>query len=257
MAAKLWETGTANAFSTTLNGTIAAGDATITLTTTSGLVFPGVLVIDRQDANDTNTPLLREYITYTGISSNNLTGCSRGVGGSSAQSHNSGARVEEVFSITHWNDLVDYLQVGHDVSGNLVTSTATITDARIIRHFNASGASITGSFPIHPVFVVDGAVSIATTAVGKPLPMPQGGLFSFFSAVLRTPASGASLVIDINYNGSSIFDTGTRLTIPGGGTFVSTASIATKAFSAGGLLSMDIDIGGGLGRDLTVIGRGN
>lgn len=75
--------------------------------------------------------------------------------------------------------------------------------------------------------------------------------------VLRTPASGASLVIDINKNGTSIFtDQNTRLLISGGGTYASTASIGTKGFTAGDILSADIDMGGGSGSDLSIIGRG-
>ena len=74
--------------------------------------------------------------------------------------------------------------------------------------------------------------------------------------MLRTPASGSSLVLDINKNGTSIFtDQNTRPTIVGGGTFVSTASIGTKTLNAGDIFTMDIDIGGGTGADLTVIGR--
>lgn len=183
------------------------------------------------------------------------------MGGSSAQAHNSGAVVEENFSITHWGDILDFLAVSHDSAGKLVTSTATITTATvtntiITNSLYASGASITGQFPIHPVWVIGGVVSLATTSVGKPLPMPQNGTLSFFSMVLRTPASGASLIIDINKNNTSIFtDQNTRLLIPGGATFVSTASIGTRTFVAGDIFTVDIDSGGGTGSDLTIIGK--
>lgn len=256
MSARLLEGGTINAFSTTLNGSISAADTTIALTTATGLVAPGVICIDRTDGLGNATPTKREYISFTGISVNSLTGCTRGLAGSTAQTHNSGATVEENFSVTHWGDMIDFLQVSHDSSGNIVvSSTATISVARIYTHLNASGASLTGRFPIHPGWVVGGLVSLATTSVGKPLPMPQAGLFEFFSAVLRSPASGSALIIDINKDGSSIFDTGTRPTIPAGGTYVSTASIAIRNFSAGNIFTMDIDQGGGLGADLTVLGR--
>lgn len=255
MAAKLWETGSVNAFASTLNGAIAAGDTTITLTTTTGLVAPGVLCIDRQDGSNNNTPTKREYVSFTGISSNQITGCTRGVAGSTAQSHSSGANIEENFSVTHWGEMIDFLQVSHDTSGNIVvSSTATISILRAYTHINASGASITGRFPIHPGWVVGGLVSLATTSVGKPLPVPQAGLFQFFSAVLRSPASGQSLIVDINKNGSSIFDSGTRPTIAAGGTYVSTASIAIRAFNAGDVFTMDIDQGS-WASDLTVLGR--
>lgn len=256
MSAKLWETGTSNAFSTTLNGSISASDTSITLTTATGLVAPGVICIDRVDALNTATPTKREYVSFTGISTNTLTGCTRGVAGSTAQSHNSGATVEENWSTTHWGDAIDFLQVSHDSSGNIVaTSTATLTTVRLYTHLNASGASITGRFPLNPGWVIGGLVSLATTSVGKPFPMPQEGLFSFWTLTLRAPASGSALIVDINKNGSSIFDSGTRPTIAAGGTFVSTASIAIRSFNAGDIFSADIDQGGGLGQDLTILGR--
>lgn len=126
MATKLWKAGTSNARSTTLNGSIGAGDTSITLTSVTGLQSPGVITIDRVNTSDTETPTVREYISYTGISTNTLTGCTRGLGGSTAQSHSSGAIVEETFNVTHWNDMVDFLMVAHDAGGNIVTSTATI-----------------------------------------------------------------------------------------------------------------------------------
>lgn len=257
MAAKLWETGSVNAFATTLNGAISASDTTIALTTTTGLVAPGVLCIDRQDGNGNNTPSKREYISFTGISVNSITGCTRGVAGSSAQTHSSGANVEENFSTTHWGEAIDFLQVSHDASGNITTSgSATIAIIRNYTHLNASGASITGRFPINPGWVVAGLVSLATTSVGKPLPVPQQGFMQFWSAVLRTPVSGGSLLLDIHKNGTTVFtDQNTRLVFPAGGTFVSTASIAIKTLAAGDILTLDIDNGGGTAQDLTVVGR--
>lgn len=127
MSAKLWKAGTSNARSTTLNGTIGAADTSITITSATGLQAPGVIVIDRVDSSDTETPNTREYISFTGISTNTLTGCTRGLGGSTGQQHLSGAVVEEAFSITHWNDMVEFLQASHDTSGNIVASGATIT----------------------------------------------------------------------------------------------------------------------------------
>lgn len=111
MAVKLWETGTQNAFSTTLDGTVNPADSSIVLTSVTGLVAPGIVVIDRLDADDNSTPTLREYVSYTGISTKTLTGVTRGLAGSSDQAHNSGALVEEVFSVTHWGDLLDFLAV--------------------------------------------------------------------------------------------------------------------------------------------------
>lgn len=256
MAATLFKSSTGNAFNTTLNGTISDSDDTITLTTTSGLQTPGVVVIDRIDANDEATPTVREYVSFTGISSSDLTGCTRGLGGSVAQEHSSSAKVEEVFSISHWNSMIDFLQVSHDSDGKIVTSLATIAQVRIVTHLNASGASISGRFPIHPTWFLAGNLSLATVNIGSPAAMPQAGKWDFFSVTLRAPASGATMILDVNKNFSSIFDAATRLYIPGGGTYVSTASINLKTFSAGDVMSVDIDQGGGLAKDATVVGKG-
>jgi hypothetical protein len=252
MSVTLWKTGTSNAFQTTLNGSIGAADATIALTTTTGLVAPGILVLDRQNSLGEDTPTTREFISYTGISSNNITGCSRGVAGSTAQSHNSGALVEETFTTTHWGDLVDFLQVSHNSSGNIaVTGTASIATLRVHSFLNASGASISGRFPITPVWVLPNFCSGPSTAIGKPLDMPQAGEIQWTSIVLAAPASATSLFFDINKNGTSIFAVGNRMSIPAGGTYVSTASLATKTFVAGDVFTVDLDTGGAY-QDATV-----
>lgn len=271
MTASIWKVGTSNAFSTTLNGGITDTDATIALTSVTGLQAPGVLVIDRVDANNTSTPTTREYISFTGIAGSSITGCSRNLGGSLAQAHSSGARVEETWSVTHWNDFIDMYNVSHNSAGAIVTSAASIAtlqntrisnvsltsqDVTITNSLNISGVSLTGNFPITPVWVISGAMSLATTSAGKPLLMPQNGLFDYFSATVRTPVSGASLLIDVNKNGTTIFsDQNTRLYISPGGTYVSTASIGVKSFLSGDVFTVDLDSGAGSSQDLTVISR--
>lgn len=255
MAVKLWKASTSNAFSTTLNGNVTNVDTSITLTTTTGLQAPGVLVIDRVNTLGTATPTIREYISFTGISTNTLTGVSRGLGGSNAQSHSSGAVVEEAFSVTHWGDMLDYLAVSHDSNGNIVSSSATLGTARVLTHLNASGASITGISSLNPAWAISAAASSVTAYASFPLSMPTNGSFNWFSITLNGPASGASYVFDVKKNGTSIFDTGTRPAVVGGGTFVSTASIATKAFNPGDVFWIDIAAMGANPVGVTVQGR--
>jgi len=231
---------TSNAFSTTLNGSIGSGDTTITLNSTTGLQTPGVLTIDRQDGSGNNTPTLREYITFTGINGSQLTGVARGVAGSTAQSHNSGALAEETMTVTHWANLYSVFTLDHTTTGTHVIGTATISNAIITTFLSASGASITGNFPITPVWVMSGYISGTTTSVGKPLSMPQPGNWSWFSFVTPWVASAASVVFDVKKNGTSIFAGITTPAIIGGGTFVSTASINTKAFVAGDVITVDV-----------------
>ena len=142
MTARLLESSSQNATQTTLNGTINDTVTTVTLTSVSNLVAPGVLVIDRQDGSGNDTPSKREYITFTGISGSDLTGVTRAVAGSTAQSHSSGALVESILTATHWSDLVDFLQTEHDSAGKHVISKATITYTETIRLAVTSIASV-------------------------------------------------------------------------------------------------------------------
>lgn len=140
--ASFYQAPTENYVSTTLNGAIDDDDTTITLNDASKLQSPGVVVIDREDGNGTATPNSREIIHYTGISSNDLTGCTRGEEGSTARSHSDGALVEAVFTVEMWNDTQDAVSTalaGNAAGTALIVSTATISTA-----FNVSGASIVG-----------------------------------------------------------------------------------------------------------------
>ncbi len=283
MAIQLWEAPTVNAFQARLDGTLDSTSTSITLDTVTGLVAPGVLVVDRTDGTN-DTPTKREYITFTGISGLSITGVTRGVAGSTAQSHSSGATIEATPTITHWNDMVDFLQVEHDSVGRhvigtatinytqthrlAVTSVASIASAKISTFnlnagfisavtitglINASGASIVGFGGgvggLSP-FTILGAL-ITGTSVTPAVIVEDSMTLKSVSAVLKSPVSSASLVLDVNKNGTSLFNAGTRLSILGGGTYASTASIATLALSPGNLLTLDVDNAGG--SDITVL----
>lgn len=131
---------TSNYVQTTLNGSISDSATTITLTDASKLQAPGYVVLDRLDSLGVSTPASREIVYYTGISSNNLTGCSRGADGSTAQAHSDGARVETMITVGMWNDLVGIVSTALDSTGSkLILSNATITGS-----LNVSGASVVG-----------------------------------------------------------------------------------------------------------------
>lgn len=156
MSANLWKVGTANAINTTLNGNISSTDSTVSLTSTTGLQAPGVLVIDRQDANNNSTPALREYISFTGISSNSITGVTRGLGTSTAQTHASSAKVEEVFSVTHWNDMITALLNILTAGGALDTSKVVdLASSQALSNKTLAAPTISG--------VVQGKASFTST----------------------------------------------------------------------------------------------
>jgi hypothetical protein len=247
----------ANFFSTTLNGAIDDSVTTITINSATNLQAPGYLVVDREDGSGTATPSAREIISFTGISGSDLTGVTRGADNSTPRSHSDGALVEATPTVGLWNSLVTVIDTAIDNNGLLRSvispvsiarvetpflraPSALISVATILGHLNASGASLIG-FPIMPVFAFTGSISGPSTLIQTPLPMPRAGQWSYVNFITRTVASGASAFIDINKNGTSIFDAGTRPVIAGGGTFVSTASIATKAFNQGDRISWDFD----------------
>lgn len=125
--------------------------------------------------------------------------------------------------------------------------SALISTATILGHLNASGASITG-FPLVPVFSFTGTLSGPSTFIQTPLVAPRTATWSYVNFITRTVASGASMFIDINRNGTSIFEAGTRPVIAGAGTFYSSASILTKAISRGDRITWDMDgASGGVG----------
>jgi len=257
MAQALYKAPGVNFGSTSLNGNINDTVDTITLSSTTNLKSPGYLVINRQNSLQENTPNAREVVKYTGIAGNDVTGVTRAADGSTARSHSDGALVEPVLTTGMWNDQQDFLAVSlstvdgtlrpqstatiTNMFGNLYASTITVADLSVTSSLFASGASISGNFPLNPVFSFVGSLSGATVSPQTALSMPHAGSFKWFSVMTRTVASGASAIIDININGSSIFDAGTRPAIAGGGTFVSTASIATKNFAAGSRLTWDFD----------------
>ena len=286
--ANLYLPPTQNALQYTLDTQLVAAGTSLTLNSSvAGIVqAPGVFVIDRVDSSGNETASKREYISFTGVSGANLTGLVRGLAGSTDQVHAVGAIVEFVPDVLQQQAIYDAITLEHSVLGQhlslvslaqirafnivgwsaaslnslnvrslAIPSLASIQELNVVANANFSGASIFANFPVTPVWVITGAVSAATTAVGKPIDMPQGGNIEWVSVALRSPVSAASLIIDINKNFTSIFEAGTRPFILGGGTFVSSASINTKAFISGDIFSADVDAGGSF-QDATIKVRG-
>ena len=91
---------------TTLNGNITSTDTTITLTDASEFPTNGYIIIEKVNSDGV---IVNETIKYTGKSSNDLTGCTRGTAAPSygktpvnteAGSHSSGAKVYGSYIIT-------------------------------------------------------------------------------------------------------------------------------------------------------------
>jgi hypothetical protein len=182
--ASYYKAPTSNYWSTTLNGAINNSVQTITLTTTSGLQAPGVIVIDREDGAGNATSGSREIVSYTGISSNDLTGCTRGAENSTARAHSDGALVEAVFTIGQWNDLRDGVAAvlstdGADVAVTGTASIATLdldtflthprlatTSVASIARVESAGAVLDGTSSLSQVFYKAGKGTLTTDTDG-------------------------------------------------------------------------------------------
>lgn len=102
---------TTGALQTTLNegSTLTASDTTITLTSTTGIVASDVVLIGN------------ELILVGGISSNDLTGCTRGHSGTTATTHADGSTVR--LALGNADPADDFFGWGNAASGGLTTTT--------------------------------------------------------------------------------------------------------------------------------------
>ncbi len=258
---------TVNATSYTLNSQISAGASTLTLNASvAGIVrAPGYIVIDRVDSAGNITATKREYKKFTGVSGANLTGLTGGLAGSTDQVHAVGAIVEIVPDVLYEQDWYDTIITEHNTDGthtNITTNKITPTNISasgasvqlgntFIQNLNASGASLAGILSTVPVWNYIGNLS-AATGLAAPLVMPRSGTIDYVTAILRVPPTSASLQIDIFKNGISIFSV-----FPGilaGGTFISTASIATQIFNRGDVFTAsNKTVASANGNDLSVM----
>lgn len=263
MSAKLWEATAFNNYQTSLvTGIVNANASIIYLPSgASGLIAPGIITVDQFNQSGALTTTLREYISFTTVTNgqDQISGLTRGLSGSTGQAHTIGALIEGTTTQKHWEDMVDFLQVEHTSTGGHVISTATIayTEAKdmaitslasvayldISTRLHASGVSLLGisDNKITIKFNLTGSISGATTSLQTPVITPRSGTWDWVNIITQTVASGASVIFDINKNGTSIFASGTRPKIVGAGTFVSTASILTTSFSEGDQFNWDYD----------------
>ncbi len=265
MAAGLPRASTQENVSTTLSTGVSDSDVTFSVADASKLVAPCYLVVDRVDSSGTlKSTSLWEYVKVTNIAGSDLT-VTRAQGGSSAQSHSSGAVIEAVSTAAMFTDWYTALNPEHTASGgHVITGTMTVagmqlasvatiavagigtTNSNILRavnHLNASGASLSG-MGLNPTWFIPSLPSLATTGLGRPMAMPRAGTLQFVTVTLNNIVSSPSVFFDITKNGSSIFSAIGRPFIANS-TFVSTASIATKNFNAGDVLRVDYSLVGG------------
>jgi hypothetical protein len=241
--------------STTLSSGITDVASSMDVADASKIVSPCYLVIDRVDSGGTlkNTSFW-EYVKVTNVAGNTLS-ITRGQSGSTQQSHGSNAVVEAIVTSAMFEDWYAVLNPEHDSAGGHVISTASITNLVATSSFLAnvsitnsllvSAASVVG-LGLNPTWYLGTLPSLPSVGLGRPVSMPRVGTWKWASVTLNANISQPTVFFDVKKNFVSIFDTIGRPLIAGG-TFVSTASIKTPAFSAGDKFSVDysvIDLGG-------------
>ena len=260
----IYKAPTQNFLSTTLNGAINNSVQTITLTSTSGMQAPGYIIIDRQDGNGNNTPSAREVIKFTGISSNDLTGCTRGADNSTARAHSDGALVETAPTVGMWNELYsNFLTANATITsvGNiseLISANATIATADVTGKLTVSGdiAGVGGQF----FWSRTGSLATvqAGTATDTSFPLMRSTknltINSFYASVISAPSTSV-FQFDVSHGSSptgdfaSIFST--NPTIDVGEYDTSTAATAAvlslTSLASGSLLRGEIDKPGDAG----------
>lgn len=114
----------------TLDAQLLTGvTASATLNNTTGLAnLPGVMIVDRINTNNVETPSAREVIAYTGTSGATVTTLSRGLAGTTDQDHAVGAIVEFTPDII-WADSI------YDALANVVdTTTLALDTTKVVTH---------------------------------------------------------------------------------------------------------------------------
>lgn len=141
---------------------------------------------------------------------------------------------------------VGAIYVGTDNTFNFVNSAGTV-----VQLVNATGAKATRSI----VWYIGGEVETGAGQSAK-IRVPVGGVLQSAYAYLDVSNTGAALLADINYDGTTIFTTaGNRVTIADGTTVGSAGAITVATFTAGGIFTLDIDqVGSAVaGTDLSIV----
>lgn len=106
--------------------------ASATLSNTTGVQnLPGVMIVDRINTNEVETPASREVIAFTGTSGSTVTTLTRGLAGTSDQDHAVGAIVEFVPDVV-------WAQSVYDALANIVNTTTLAVDTTKVVTLTAS-----------------------------------------------------------------------------------------------------------------------
>lgn len=117
-------------------------------------------IIDRIDSNGNRTNSTRELVS--GIcNGSSVTSVSRGLHGTTAQSHDSGAVVEFVLSGAAWNDLIDGILVEHNQDGthsDITANSIVVADAGTLDVDTINEATAANGVTVDGMSIKDGVV---------------------------------------------------------------------------------------------------
>lgn len=153
--ANLYNVPLENGVQLTLQNALLAG-VTSTITFTASVTsklqasasIPGILVIDRVDANGNETPTKTEYISFTGVTGSTVTGLTRGLASSTNQDHAAGAIVEFVPDVVWADSINDVITTQHNADGTHKTLSLISLASVTINNANINTPLITGGSAI-------------------------------------------------------------------------------------------------------------
>lgn len=157
--ANLYNVPLENGVQLTLQNALLTGETstiTFTASVTSKLQasssIPGILVIDRVDANGNETPTKTEYISFTGVTGSTVTGLTRGLANTTDQDHSVGAIVEFVPDVVWADSINDVFTTQHNADGThktlslislvSVTINNSVVNNPTFTNFNTTGGSL-------------------------------------------------------------------------------------------------------------------
>lgn len=152
--ANLYNVPLENGVQLTIQNALLTGETstiTFTASVTSKLQassdIPGILVIDRVDANGNETPTKTEYISFTGVTGSTVTGLTRGLANSTDQDHSAGAIVELVPDVVWAQGINDVFTTQHNSDGthktlSLISLVSVTINNSVLSNINLSGNSL-------------------------------------------------------------------------------------------------------------------
>lgn len=203
--ANLYNVPLENGVQLTLQNALLTGETstiTFTASVTSKLQasasIPGILVVDRVDANGTETPTKTEYISFTGVSGSTVTGLTRGLANSTNQDHSAGAIVEFVPDVVWADSLNDVFTTQHNADGthktiSLISLVSVTLNNSVLNNVQLNPVSLASSNIYSSVLdsnIISNSSLVSTTTVNMfNVPVHTKTITSTASAVFNLSTS--------------------------------------------------------------------